>query len=379
VSFYQIGNRFPLLVLATQAQEDVLEPWKQGALARMGFVLGLTLIIGLVGLRLVHEFALGQRMAASLAAKEADFRLLAEESSDLVTRLDTEERVLYASPSATRVLGWKPAQLVGTSALAGINPEDLPRVRQAIAALKSGDLNEARILYRNRHREKGEIWIETSARVTRRSDSGTIDGVVALSRDMTENQDLQAKLTALAATDGLTGIANRRCFDEHLEREWSRARREGSPLSLLMIDIDHFKAFNDRFGHPEGDRCLRAVACILAGQARRPADLAARYGGEEFAILMPSTDAEGCRQIGERILDSVAELSFEDSAHRFSHRVTVSLGGATFQPNSTAKLDQHYLVSAADRALYAAKAAGRNQIVMAGNVIGWPLKNARDH
>lgn len=283
------------------------------------------------------------------------------------------------SITRTAALLEPPAKLVGTSALAGINPEDLPRVQQAIEALKSGDLTEARILYRNRHREKGEIWIETSASVTRRSDNGAINGVVALSRDMTENQDLQAKLTALAATDGLTGVANRRSFDERLEQEWSRARREGNPLSLLMIDIDHFKAFNDRFGHPDGDRCLRAVAGVVAGQARRPADVAARYGGEEFAMLLPSTDAEGCRQVGEGILDAVARLSFEDGAHRFSHRVTVSVGGATFQPRSTAQLDPHFLVASADRALYAAKAEGRNQIVMAGQVVGWPIHKARDH
>jgi len=372
LSFYRVSERFPLLVLATQAREDLLAPWRQGAITRVTFVLGLTLLIGLIGLHLVRQLVIRQRMAASLAAKEADFRLLAEESSDLVTRLGFDGRILYASPSSTRVLGWSPADLVGTPALAGVNPEDLPRVEQIIAAVKRGEIQEARILYRNRHREKTEIWVETALRVTRKSDTGMIDGVVALSRDMTEHQDLQAKLAALAAADGLTGLANRRSFDERLEQEWSRARREGCPLSLLMIDIDHFKEFNDQYGHQEGDRCLRAVANILAGQTLRPGDLAARYGGEEFALILPNTGAEGCEQVGRRICEALREIQIDDGAYWRSWRVTASLGGATFWPNAGGSMELHSLVEAADRALYTAKNEGRDRLVMSGQVLRWP-------
>jgi len=371
LSAFRFSERYPLLVLATEAQDDVLVRWRQAAMVRIAFVLALTLVIGVIGLYLVRQLYARQRMAAALIAKEADFRLLAEASSDMVTRIDFDERILYASPSSASVLGWDPAQLVGTPALAGVNPEDLPRVEQVVAALKRGEVEEARIIYRTRHREKTEIWIETTLRVTK-SDSGTIDGVVAISRDMTEHKDLEDKLAALATLDGLTGLANRRCFDERLEQEWARAAREGTALSVLMIDIDHFKKFNDRYGHPAGDGCLRAVAAVLAAQARRPGDLASRYGGEEFALLLPGTDAQGCELVGMRFCDALHDIQIPHGSNPPSRLVTASLGGATVWPNSNTTTDCASLVGAADRALYSAKDGGRDRMVMSGRVLPWP-------
>jgi diguanylate cyclase (GGDEF)-like protein len=243
-------------------------------------------------------------------------------------------------------------------------------VQHAIDALKSGEAEEARIVYRTRHREKAEIWVETALRVTRSSVSNEIDGVVAISRDMTEQKDLQDKLASLATLDGLTGIANRRHFDERLEEEWARAKRDGTSLSLLLIDVDHFKKFNDQYGHPAGDACLRALARILAAQARRPGDLAARYGGEEFALLLPNTGAEGCVEVGERVREALRELSMLHALNPPSRLVTVSLGGATNVPAQAMVSDS--LVAAADRALYAAKESGRDRLVMSGQVVAWP-------
>jgi PAS domain S-box-containing protein len=252
VSFYQRSERFPLVVLATMQQDEVLASWRHAAVVRILFVLGLVLLIAVIGLFLVRQLLQGQRMAAALASKEANFRVLAEGSSDMVTRIGLDERLHYVSPSTLRVVGWRPDQLVGTPALAGVNPEDLPRVHEIVAALKRGESEEARVSYRTRHREKSEIWIESTLRVTREV-SGAIDGVVAISRDMTEQKDAEEKLAALATEDGLTGIANRRRFDGQLREEWSRAVRDRTYLSLLMVDIDHFKMFNDTYGHPAGD------------------------------------------------------------------------------------------------------------------------------
>jgi diguanylate cyclase (GGDEF)-like protein/PAS domain S-box-containing protein len=268
-------------------------------------------------------------MAAALVAKEADFRLLAEQCSDVVMRIGMDERILYASPSCARIFGWEPAKVLGTPALAGINPEDRPRVEQTIAALKSGEAEEARIIYRTRHRERTEIWVETALRVTRSTARNEIDGVVAISRDMTEQKDLQDKLATLATSDGLTGIANRRHFDDRLAEEWARAKRDGTPLSLLLIDVDQFKKFKRSIRPPGRRCCLRSLARILAAQIRRPADLAARYGGEEFALLLPNTDADGCVEVGERVREALRDLGMLHALNLPSKQVMVSLGGAT--------------------------------------------------
>ncbi|MGX5733315.1 diguanylate cyclase domain-containing protein [Bosea thiooxidans] len=376
LSAYRFSERYPLLLLATEAQDDVLARWRQGAITRTAFVLAMTFVIGVIGLYLVRQLFARQRMAEAVAAKEADFRLLAEESSDMVTRIDADERILYASPSTERVLGWNPAQLVGTPALAGVNLEDLPRVVQTIASLKRGDLDEARIIYRTRHRERGDIWVETALRVTRTPASGIIDGVVAISRDMTEHKNLEVKLAALATSDGLTGLANRRCFDERLEQAWAKAAREGTPLSLLLIDIDHFKKFNDRYGHQAGDHCLRTVAGVLAAHAR-PADLVARYGGEEFAVLLPNTDAEGCEQLGTRFLEALHDVQMPHALNSPSKFVTASLGGASAWPDNAVAKNCASLVEAADRALYFAKDAGRDRLIMSGRVMAWPQQQER--
>ena len=197
-------------------------------------------------------------------------------------------------------------------ALAGVNPEDLPRVQETVAALKRGETEETRITYRTRHREKSEIWVESTLRVTR--NSGEIDGVVAITRDVTQQKNLEGKLETLATVDGLTGLANRRRFDERLLEEWARAYRERTSLSLLMIDLDHFKTYNDEYGHPAGDECLRAVARILAAEAKRTTDLAARYGGEEFVMLLPNTDAAGCARIGETVLREIRDAGIAAQA-----------------------------------------------------------------
>jgi diguanylate cyclase (GGDEF)-like protein/PAS domain S-box-containing protein len=376
LSVYKVSDHFPVLIVATKAQDEVLAAWRRDAAVRMMFVIALLLVISVIGFFFVRELHARQRLAAELQAKEAVFRLLAEESSDMVTRIGTDERIHYISPSSARVVGWRPEQLMGTSALAGVNAEDLPQVEQMVAALKRGEVEDARIVYRSRHREKKEIWIESTMRVTKDFGTGEINGVVAISRDMTEHKSLEQKLAALASMDGLTGIANRRHFDERLENEWAGAGREGTTLSLLLIDVDHFKKFNDEYGHLAGDACLQAVAKIPAEQARRPADVVARFGGEEFVLLLPNTDATGCRQIGEAIRQSLAQLGIVHALNFPSKQLTVSIGGTTTSCGG-AQASCLSLVEAADCALYSAKKDGRDRLVMSGPAIGWPAETCR--
>lgn len=168
-----------------------------------------------------------------------------------------------------------------------------------------------------------------------------------------------AELSALALKDGLTQLANRRAFDQAVQHELSRARREGTSVSLLMLDVDHFKNFNDSYGHPAGDACLRQMANAIANQVTRTTDMPARYGGEEFAVLLPATSAHGVSTVAERIREAVVSLEIP---HSYSKEgvVTVSIGGATVEPGLV-NTDAGRLIDAADKALYEAKKAGRNQ------------------
>ncbi|WP_291687874.1 diguanylate cyclase [Bradyrhizobium sp.] len=363
IGFHQQSSRYPFVILATKTQYEALAPWRHATITRMMFVLGLVLLIAVMGLYVVRQLVRGQRMTSALASKEANFRVVAEGSSDMVTRIGLDETIHYASPSSVRIVGWPPDQLVGTPALAGVNPLDLPRVQEVVAALKRGEAEETRITYRTRQRERSEIWVESTLRVTR--NSGEIDGVVAITRDVTQQKTLEGKLETLATVDGLTGLANRRRFDERLLEEWGRAYRERTSLSLLMIDLDHFKAYNDQYGHPAGDECLRAVAGVLATEAKRTTDLAARYGGEEFAMLLPNTDAAGCARIGERVLREIRDLGIAHKLNFPSRIVTASIGGAVCRPGVERSAGHASLVEAADHALYAAKDHGRDQLVMA--------------
>lgn len=166
-------------------------------------------------------------------------------------------------------------------------------------------------------------------------------------------------LRSLAGLDGLTGIANRRSFDERLASAWSQACREGSPLSLLMIDIDHFKHYNDHYGHQQGDKCLRQVATALSSTSKRPCDLVARYGGEEFACLLPNTAQEGAMQVAGNMLAAVAALDLEHPTAGIGQRVSLSIGAATLLPTPHTTADE--LLRAADAQLYRAKHAGRGR------------------
>ncbi|TWA86326.1 response regulator receiver modulated diguanylate cyclase [Azospirillum brasilense] len=171
-------------------------------------------------------------------------------------------------------------------------------------------------------------------------------------------------LRTLSFNDGLTGIANRRRFDEVLLREWRRCGRVQLPLSLIMLDVDQFKPYNDHYGHQAGDECLRAVARLLAEQMMRPGDLIARYGGEEFVCLLPETDEDGAVQVAERLRQTVAGQRLPHAVSYVADHITISLGVATARPLLDDTPDR--LTQLADGLLYEAKRAGRNRVCSGG-------------
>jgi diguanylate cyclase (GGDEF)-like protein len=183
-----------------------------------------------------------------------------------------------------------------------------------------------------------------------------------LRQQLEQNRRLQDELRALTITDPLTGLHNRRHFDIVCATEWERARRDHRPLTVLFMDVDYFKSYNDYHGHRAGDDCLAAVGKIVGQSLQRPADVAARYGGDEFVILLPDTYTDGALDVARRILAAIGALNIPHGASRFG-RVTSSIGVAHLvpMPNLTAQ----ELLERADRALYAAKQAGRNGVMAA--------------
>ncbi|MFN3651832.1 MAG: diguanylate cyclase [Armatimonadota bacterium] len=171
-------------------------------------------------------------------------------------------------------------------------------------------------------------------------------------------EEANRRLAELAATDPLTGVANRRAFAEALDREWLRAQRLGRPLGVVLLDIDHFKGYNDRHGHPAGDLCLQQVAQALQDALRTGVDLVARYGGEEFAIVLPETDAAGATLAAERLRSTIEGLGIEHGNSSAGPCVTVSVGVAAAAVSP--EIPSSAWIAAADAALYEAKAAGRN-------------------
>ena len=271
------------------------------------------------------------------------------------------DRVLdYVSPSSFHILGWRPEEMTGRPVEDFILDEDRPVLAATIASQGRS------VMLRMLKKDGSTVWMENRATLVCDSTTGEPKEWVVTMRDITERKVLEQELSALALTDGLTGLPNRRAFDEALEREWKLTLREGAQISLLLLDIDHFKEFNDQYGHQVGDDCLRAVTAAVRG-VLRTSDIAARYGGEEIAVILPSTDTPGAVAVAEKVRSAIEALQITHGGNpEGGGWVTASIGVATAlsRQGGTMRMPESLLL-AADSALYKAKREGRNRVATA--------------
>jgi diguanylate cyclase (GGDEF)-like protein/PAS domain S-box-containing protein len=295
-------------------------------------------------------------------------RMIVDGMDEGLMLLGLDGRIQYANPASERCLGASGRELAGRP-LSALLAE--PAANDYAAFFD--DRDDAAALERCRgtrevllHQPEGSLRAMDLSLSPMASSEQLF---VALLHDITHHKQSANALQRAALADPLTGIANRRHFDACLEREWQRAIRTARPLSLLVLDVDHFKLYNDLLGHAAGDQCLQAVASTLQSHALRATDLAARYGGEEFVLLLPDTPFAGAAKVAEAIRADVERLRVPNPRSSTSDFVTISVGAATIVPTQFDDIRSLFL--AADRAMYDAKDAGRNQVLAVGAGYAW--------
>jgi diguanylate cyclase (GGDEF)-like protein/PAS domain S-box-containing protein len=299
---------------------------------------------------------------------DAFYKTLLESTNAIPWSIDWKTfKFSYIGPQIEKLLGWTPESWVSAEDWAArMHPEDSAWVVDfCIAQSKSGVDHEAD--YRAITKDGRYVWIRDVVHVVR-DENGEVDSLVGFMFDITERKeneqkllDLQKELEDYSYKDSLTNVANRRMFDTAMSREWNHAQRQQQTISLILIDIDYFKEYNDFYGHLKGDECLRRVALTLSSVIKRPRDFLARFGGEEFVLILPDTNEETASMLAERCRNMVYQEKIPHEMSKIDKWLTVSLGVATMTPS---KEDfSNTFINHVDKLLYQAKQKGRNRIV----------------
>jgi diguanylate cyclase (GGDEF)-like protein/PAS domain S-box-containing protein len=294
--------------------------------------------------------------------------LVTENSRDVIILADFDGNRSYVSASASTWGGWRREELLRIKTLSLVHPEDRSKTEAMIRSLRAG--GDGGLLECRLRNKAGEfLWVEANLRLVRDPTTGAPIGILNMSRDITRRKTVElelkkanAALEELSLTDALTHVANRRRYDQCLSNEWRRGLRENRPLSLLLLDVDWFKSYNDTYGHPRGDSCLKQIAEAAQDVVFRPSDLVARIGGEEFAVILPNTPGAGAIEVAEQICSAVRHRKLPHNTNPLGC-VTISIGCSTIVPSLGERPST--LMQLADKALYAAKHAGRNLVCSA--------------
>lgn len=344
--------------IATQTKASIFDDWlKQSKYPWLSIILAY-LIGTAMAIRWIRQIELREIGDQKVAAREAEFRLIANASPDVIEKISLAGIRQYVSPAAARIFERDTESVIGTSVLDDRDDQTKSAWQDALAKVQSGSSTEC-ILYRHQRMDGTMIWLESVISCFRSDDNNEPDGIVVITRDVTRQQMMKQELNALATTDELTRLFNKRYFNTQLSSTLAVARANQQSVSLILLDLDRFKAYNDTYGHLAGDCALRDVAAVIPPQLIGTGGLAARYGGEELVVLLPNTDAEETMRIAENIRKAIAALKIEHAGNLPWGHVTVSSGYATALPSQA--FSENDLITQADRALYAAKAAGRNR------------------
>jgi diguanylate cyclase (GGDEF)-like protein/PAS domain S-box-containing protein len=320
----------------------------------------------------------------ALADSEARFSATFEQAAVGIAHVGLDGTWLNVNRRCLEIVGYRKEELLKLTFADITHPDDLATDWSLVHELLRGERQTYSMEKRYFAKDQRQVWVNLTVSLVRKKD-GTPDYFISVIEDITARKQIEAErdgliealeqrvrertadLEKLSLTDPLTGIANRRCLDDRLEIEWKRAVRTRQPLSVLLIDVDHFKSLNDGFGHATADRALISIASGLNHLARRSSDLAARYGGDEFVLVLPDTGLEGAEIVARQFQEMVRAIDLRTPESPVAPAITVSQGVATAWPGTGGTCWS--MLSDADRALYRAKHSGRDQFAVHGRAI----------